>query len=230
MNTILITGGSNGIGAGLVKAYVDSGFQVYNLDIASPSFVNPNAHYIQCDLSNKNAVSKAFKQLPNIDMLILNAATYDDTDFLHQSLDELSYIIDTNLLSAIQLSQLYANQYNGEAGRIVMIVSTRAFMSEANTVGYTVSKGGLTALVHSLAVTLQEKHITVNGVAPGWINSHNEQLRKVDHSFHPSNRVGTVEDIIRACMFLTDEKATFLNGETLVIDGGVTKKMIYPED
>jgi NAD(P)-dependent dehydrogenase (short-subunit alcohol dehydrogenase family) len=230
MKTVLITGGSSGIGEGLVKAYVESGFQVYNFDITSPSFVEPNALYISCDLSDKNAISKAFEQLPHIDVLINNAATYDQTDFLNQTLDELSSIINTNLLSAIQLSQLYANQFEKENGRIILIASTRAFMSEANTVGYTVSKGGLTALVHSLAITLQEKHITVNAVAPGWINSHDEKLRTIDHKFHPSNRVGKVEDIVRTCMFLTDEKSTFINGETLVIDGGVTKKMIYPED
>ena len=83
---------------------------------------------------------------------------------------------------------------------------------------------------HSLAVSLAPLHITVNAIAPGWIHvREEEQLRPEDHAFHPSGRVGTPEDIARACLFLCDEANDFLNGQTLTIDGGATIRMIYPE-
>lgn len=230
MKTVLITGASNGIGEGILKAYIDLGYQVYNLDIDEPTFTHPRANYIKCDLAQSEEIKNAFKQLPNIDIFIANAATFDQEDFANQAFEDISNIVSTNLLSAVLLSQLYSEQYGKDQGRIILMTSTRAYMSEANTIGYSISKGGLVSLTHSLAITLQDKHITVNAIAPGWINSHNEPLREIDHQFHPSKRVGNIEDIIRTCLFLTDEKAQFINGEVITVDGGVTKKMIYPED
>lgn len=227
---VLITGASNGIGEGILKAYIDLGYQVYNFDIDASTYEHPNAHYINCDLANEQAIEDAYKGLPRIDILVLNAATFDQSDFLSQSIDDLKNIVSVNLFSAIHLAQLYSKQYVGTDGRIVLMSSTRAYMSEKNTIGYSVSKGGLVALTHSLAITLQNKHITVNAIAPGWINSHNNDLREIDHQFHPSKHVGTVDDIVRTCLFLTDEQANFINGEVITVDGGVTKKMIYPED
>jgi len=227
---VLITGASNGIGEGLLKAYINMGHHVYNFDYKEPIYKHDYAHYIFCDLVNEHEIEACFSELPIIDILVLNAATYDQKDFLSQSMKEIKHIVSVNLFSAIQLAQLYSKQYDGSVGRIVLLTSTRAYMSEENTVGYSVSKGALTALTHSLAMTLQDKHITVNAIAPGWINSHHDDLREIDHHFHPSKRVGTIEDIVRTCSFLTDEKASFINGEIITVDGGVTKKMIYPED
>ncbi len=230
MKTVLITGASNGIGEGILKAYIDLGCHVYNFDIDQPSFEHPSANYIQCDLADERAIVECFNTLPKIDILILNAATFDRHDFLNQTISEIKNVVAVNLFSAIYLAQLYGKQYVGDKGRIVLMSSTRAYMSERNTVGYSVSKGGLISLTHSLAMTLQDQHITVNAIAPGWINSHDDDLREVDHHFHPSKRVGTVEDIVRTCLFLTDENASFINGEVITVDGGVTKKMIYPQD
>ncbi len=227
---VLITGASNGIGEGLLKAYIDMGYHVYNFDYKEPIYKHDHAHYIKCDLADEQAINETYGNLPNIDLLIINAATFDQKDFFSQSLKDIKHIVAVNLFSAIQLAQLYSKQYVGHTGRIVLLSSTRAYMSEKNTIGYSVSKGGITSLTHSLAMTLQDKHITVNAIAPGWINSHHDDLREVDHQFHPSKRVGIIEDVVRTCLFLTDEHASFINGEVITVDGGVTKKMIYPED
>lgn len=230
MPNILITGGSNGIGEGLVKAYLKKGYCVYNLDRKKPTFEEEHLVHISYDLRDASGLENIWTSLPHIDVLICNAAMFKEESFLKGDYKSIIDILQVNLLSHIKLSQDYAKQFQGHHGRIVFLSSTRSFMSEKNTVGYSVSKGGINALTHSLAITLEEKHITVNAIAPGWIHTGKEKLREVDHAFHPSKRVGEVEDIVRACMFLTDEKADFVNGEILTVDGGVTKKMIYPEE
>ncbi len=103
-------------------------------------------------------------------------------------------------------------------------------MSEPGSEGYAASKGGIYSLTHALALSLSEWNITVNSIAPGWIQTHDyDQLQPVDHSQHPSRRVGKPEDIARMCLFLCEENNDFINGENITIDGGMTKKMIYLE-
>ena len=85
-------------------------------------------------------------------------------------------------------------------------------------------------MTHALAVSLAPYHITVNCIAPGWINvNESEVITPKDQAFHLSGRVGKAEDIARTCIFLCDKKSDFINGQCITIDGGVTKKMIYPE-
>ena len=101
-------------------------------------------------------------------------------------------------------------------------------MSETGSEGYAASKGGVSALTHALALSLSKYHITVNSIAPGWVENNNyEALTCKDHEQHPSLRVGKPEDIARMCLFLCHEENDFINGENITIDGGMTKKMIY---
>lgn len=117
---------------------------------------------------------------------------------------------------------------SGKGGSIVNIASTRATMSEPDTEAYAATKGGIVALTHALSMSLQEEYITVNSISPGWIETEEyNSLRPVDHDQHPSKRVGTPSDIARACVFLTSAENNFINGENLVVDGGMTRKMIY---
>ncbi len=114
-------------------------------------------------------------------------------------------------------------------GSIVNISSTRAFMSEAETFAYSASKGALEALTHSLAISLGPK-VRVNAVAPGWIHGGApEALRPVDHAQHPVGRVGRPSDIAAAVAYLVGDEAGFVTGQTLVVDGGMTRKMIYAQ-
>ncbi|MBQ5394612.1 MAG: SDR family oxidoreductase, partial [Alistipes sp.] len=115
-------------------------------------------------------------------------------------------------------------------GRIVNLCSTRYLQSEPHSEAYAASKGGIWSMTHALAASLAPFHITVNCIAPGWISvQEDEVLRPEDHQFHLSGRVGRAEDIARTCLFLCDEKSDFINGQCITVDGGVTKKMIYPE-
>ena len=113
-------------------------------------------------------------------------------------------------------------------GRIINMASTRQSMSEAGTEAYSASKGAVDSLTHALMMSLAPLGITVNSVSPGWIETGDyDALSEADHSQHPSRRVGRVDDIARACIFIALPDNDFLNGENIVIDGGMTRKMIY---
>ena len=119
---------------------------------------------------------------------------------------------------------------NHGGGSIVNIASTRALMSEPNSEAYAAAKGGITALTHALAISLGPDHIRVNSISPGWIETGDySELRDIDHTQHPAMRVGRPDDIARGCLYLTDEENDFITGENLVIDGGMTRKMMYEE-
>jgi NAD(P)-dependent dehydrogenase (short-subunit alcohol dehydrogenase family) len=110
----------------------------------------------------------------------------------------------------------------------VNIASTRAFQSEENSEAYAASKGGIIALTHALAASLAPDGIQVNSVSPGWIETGPwEKLRPIDHAQHWSGRVGRVDDIANACLFLTHPENRFINGTNLMVDGGMTRTMIY---
>ena len=135
-----------------------------------------------------------------------------------------------------RLQALSFKDYFSGAGAIVNISSTRAFQSQANTESYTAAKGGITALTHALAVSLSGI-ARVNSIAPGWIDTgsyHEEDYvpayTEGDIMQHPSQRVGEPADIARAVLFLCDERNSFINGENITIDGGMSKLMIYHND
>jgi NAD(P)-dependent dehydrogenase (short-subunit alcohol dehydrogenase family) len=119
---------------------------------------------------------------------------------------------------------------SGRGGAIVNVASTRARMSEPGAEAYAAAKGGIVALTHALAVSLGPDRIRVNCVSPGWIETSSyDALRAVDHAQHPTGRVGKPEDVALACLYLTDPANDFVTGVDLVVDGGMTRKMIYAE-
>jgi len=126
------------------------------------------------------------------------------------------------------LTQLFLNHFNTEAS-IVNISSTRHMMSQANTESYTAAKGGISALTHAMAITLAGR-VRVNSISPGWIDTSHTQFKGSDAEQHPVGRVGNPSDIVNAVMFLCDPKSSFITGQDIVIDGGMTKQMIYHND
>lgn len=235
MRTLLITGGSHGIGLETVKQFLVKGYRVINLDKNTPrEAITGHYHYVYVDLQEtktlKDAFQTALHHTDHIDIIIFNAAHQENIPLETITEAHLDTAYRVNIKAAILLTQHFVKQHRKAHGRIIFITSTRAYMSEGNTPSYTFSKGALTSLTHSLAITLQETPITVNAIAPGWIHTKDDEtIREKDHTFHPSNRVGTPKDIANACLYIADDTSDFLNAETIIIDGGVTKKMIYPE-
>lgn len=227
--TVLITGGSGGIGRAAVDLFLKQGYEVINVDITPMAKNDEKYHMCTVDLADTSALYVALAEMPHVDVLINNATAPGFGDFLTMTEADLRQALDVNVIGHVMLAQWFARQFNGEHGRIINVISTRAFMSEANTIPYTISKGALASLTHGLAATLKDQRITVNAIAPGWIHTGDEPLRKIDHAFHLSGRVGKPHDIARAMLWLADETSEFINGDVITIDGGVTKTMIYPE-
>jgi hypothetical protein len=137
-------------------------------------------------------------------------------------------VIGTNLTSTFLLTRAGEAMLRAANGSVVTIASTRAHMSEPHTEAYAASKGGLVALTHALAVSLGPD-IRVNCISPGWIVTKGDPPRPEDHAFHPAGRVGTPQDIAALVAFLVGPDSRFITGAEFIVDGGVTRKMIYPE-
>lgn len=238
---VLVTGGASGIGREIVAAFRENGCKVaifdHNLKGGTDTAQRHGARFYPCELSDPDYIRKQFDALTNvwgdIDIIVNNAAECFFKPLTQTTSREFASTLAVNLTAPFELSRLLALHRSTtllHGGRIINIASTRAFQSEAGTEAYSASKGGIIALTHALMASLSPFGITVNSISPGWINTGNEcELRSIDHSFHPSGRVGKPRDIARACVFLAMPDADFINGTNLTIDGGVTRKMIYPD-
>ncbi|OIJ15148.1 3-ketoacyl-ACP reductase [Anaerobacillus arseniciselenatis] len=239
---VIVTGASNGIGCEIGKAYVEKGAQVILADIDDQNGRElegqlskiGKATFIKTDVRKpehiQTLIDETFAAFGKIDVLINNAGVSRFKNMFELTLEDWDDVININLrgyfLCAREVARVMKKQDHG--GSIVNIASTRAFMSEMNSEAYAASKGGVIALTHALALSLSKYHITANAISPGWIETEDyESLRKIDHQQHPSKRVGRPSDIARACLFLTDPLNDFITGENIIIDGGMTRKMIY---
>ena len=169
----------------------------------------------------------------DIDVIVNNVGVGNFKPLTETNINDFEEVLKTNLRPVFVTSRRLAihrtNQGGTPAyGRIINLCSTRYKQSEAGTEGYAASKGGVAVLTHSLMMSMAPLGITVNCISPGWIeNAQYPALTEEDHLQHPSRRVGRVEDIARMCVFLAMPENDFINGENIVIDGGMTRKMIY---
>lgn len=229
---VLVTGGSNGIGKEIAKVYKEKGAFVIVADKAVCDFSND---FFGVDFSDtnqtENLMKDLYKKVDDIDIIINNVGVGQKGSLINTTTKDFLEVINTNLASVFIISREFAKNRASKKekwGRIINIASTRYLMSEANTESYTASKGAIVSITHSLAVTLSDYNITVNCISPGWIENYNyDSLTSEDHKQHPSKRVGKPIDIAKACLYLTDEENDFINGQNIIIDGGMTKKMIY---
>lgn len=226
--TILITGASGLIGTELCRRYLAAGCLVYGLDKSSGELKDPNYTFIKCDLSKASSIKNALKKVKAIDVVINNAAHTDLTfkSFEKMTLKDWDQALAVNLTSYFIIAKLTHSMLKKSSGSMINIASSRHLMSEPDTITYSASKGGIVSLTHSLAITWGP-HVRVNSISPGWIAKPSEKLKPKDHSQHPVGRVGYPADIAEISFFLTSPEAGFITGQDFIVDGGMTKKMIY---
>ncbi|WP_203363641.1 SDR family oxidoreductase [Bacillus sp. REN10] len=232
----VITGGTGGIGYHLSLGFHKAGYQVIALDMKQHKPLAEGIDFIETDVSKQTDISRAFERIKAkygaVHVLINNAAISTFSKHISDiSIEEFDEVIDVNLRGSFICAKEFIEANSGQDyGRIINIASTRWNQNEANWEAYGASKGGLVSLTNTLAVSLSDTPITVNAVSPGWIQVEGyEELGEQDHAQHPSGRVGRPRDIVNACLFLADEQNDFVNGHNLVVDGGMTKRMIYME-
>ena len=220
----VITGGAHGIGKAIAEAFRDEGAAVEIIDIA------PGEHYVG-DISKKETLEAFVQSVLNrhghIDFLINNALP------LMKGIDECSYeefqyALSVGVTAPFYLSKLFAPHF-APGGVIINISSSRDRMSQPQTESYTAAKGGIAALTHALAVSLAGR-VRVNSISPGWIDTAYRVYEGPDATQQPAGRVGNPMDIAHMVLFLCSDKAGFITGENICIDGGMTRQMIYHGD
>ena len=220
----VITGGAHGIGKAIAEAFRAEGAAVEIIDIA------PGEHYVG-DISKKETLEAFVQSVLNrhghIDFLINNALP------LMKGIDECSYeefqyALSVGVTAPFYLSKLFAPHF-APGGVIINISSSRDRMSQPQTESYTAAKGGIAALTHALAVSLAGR-VRVNSISPGWIDTAYRVYEGPDAMQQPAGRVGNPLDIAHMVLFLCSDKAGFITGENICIDGGMTRQMIYHGD
>ena len=250
MFSAVITGGAQGIGKAISEKLMHEGVFVFILDIDKEAIkdfeqeaANPKLfNAILCDVSDSNMLFRTLesirKQKPYLKYLVNNVAISDFVPLKDLELEEWNHILAVNLTSYLLTVKYLHDDLKQARGSVVNICSTRAFMSEPHTESYSASKGGVFALTHSLAMSLQP-HVRVNSISPGWIDvsawqkkSHRKTpvWAEKHHMQHPAGRIGKPEDVAELCWFLLSDKSAFITGQNYNVDGGMTSKMIYEEE
>ena len=220
----VITGGAQGIGREIAKEFEAEGATAIIID------KKEGDHYVG-DISEKEVLEEFAKyvidRFGHVDYLINNALPLRK-GLLNCSWEEFNYALRVGTSAAFYLTKLF-KPYFASGAAIVNISSSRDRMSQANSESYAAAKGGISALTHAMAVSLSGI-ARVNSVSPGWIDTRNSTFSRADELQHPVQRVGKPEDIAATVLFLCSEKAGFITGENICVDGGMTRLMIYHDD
>lgn len=247
-----ITGGAQGIGKGIALQFSKAGYEVAVADtdkeagaelVRTIAGLGGKAMFVCTDIASETDIARWFRliveDMGRVDVLVNNAGIGRGGSMLELPLGLFDEVLAVNLRGAFACSQHAARLMQRQGGGVILnIASTRGLMSEADTEAYSASKGGLLALTHAMAVSLGRYGIRVNAVSPGWIETRDWQKASKretpihserDKLQHPAGRVGTPDDIAAACLYLASGQAGFITGQNIVIDGGMTVKMIYEE-
>lgn len=221
---VVVTGGARGIGKCICEEFEKLGAKVCVIDLLD----NP---YFIGDISDKQTLEKFAEKVISdygrVDFLINNAAPMSK-GILECSYEDFCYAFNVGVTAAFYLSKLFM-PYFAEGASIVNISSSRDRMSQPQTESYTAAKGGIHALTHALAISLAGK-VRVNSISPGWIDTNYEVYKGSDAVQQPVGRVGNPLDISNMVLYLCSDKAGFITGENICVDGGMTKQMIYHDD
>ncbi len=238
---VLVTGGGQGIGRAIALRLIERGDTAVIAEVDAQAGREAGLPFVRCDVSREPSVracvAKVIERFGRLDGLVNNAglAGPEDPSVEKLPLAAWNRRIGVNLTGAFLMAKHCVPHLRRTGGAIVNIASTRALQSEPNTEAYSASKGGLVALTHALAMSLGPK-IRVNCVSPGWIDvsalkkasrRKPARLSRADHAQHPAGRVGRPEDIAEIVAYLLSDEAGFVTGQNFVVDGGMTRKMVY---
>ena len=220
----VITGGAHGIGKAVAEEFKRNGAKVCIIDSAQ------GEHFVG-DIGDKSALEefakKVIDECGHVDYLINNAPPIT-RGITNGSYEDFSYAMAVGVTAPFYLSKLFMPHF-ADGAAIVNISSSRDRMSQPETESYTAAKGGISALTHALAVSLSGK-VRVNSISPGWIDTEYTEYTGADAVQQPAGRVGNPTDIANMVLFLCSDKAGFITGENICIDGGMTRLMIYHND
>ena len=221
---VVVTGGAKGIGKTIADEFRKSGAHVCVIDLLEND-------YFVGDLADQTVLDafadKVIADYGRVDVLVNNALP------LMKGIDEctyeqFNYALRVGVTAPFYLTKRFA-PYFAPGASVINISSSRDRMSQPQTESYTAAKGGISALTHALAVTLAGK-VRVNSISPGWIDTDFTIYDGADATQHPAGRVGNPLDIANMVLFLCSDKAGFITGENICIDGGMTRQMIYHND
>lgn len=221
----VVTGGAHGIGKAICEAFRREGAQVCTID------VTPGEGIFVGDVGDPTALeafaAEVVAKCGHVDYIVNNAPPLmkgiDDCSW-----DEFNRALRVGVSAPFYLTKLLL-PHLAPGAAIVNISSSRDRMSQPQTESYTAAKGGISALTHALAVSLAGR-ARVNSISPGWIDTTGAEIAGPDATQQPAGRVGKPEDIAELTLFLCSEKAGFITGENICVDGGMTKLMIYHGD
>lgn len=221
---VVVTGGARGIGLCIAEKYRENGAHVCVIDrLEGPHFVG--------DIGDKGTLERFAEEVISehgrVDYLINNAMPLmkgiDDCGY-----EDFEYALRVGVTAPFYLAKLFSHHF-GKGASIVNISSSRDRMSQPQTESYTAAKGGIAALTHALAVSFAGK-VRVNSISPSWIDTNFSVYDGADAAQQPAGRVGNPMDIANLVMFLCSDKAGFITGENICVDGGMTRQMIYHGD
>jgi len=221
---VVITGGAGGIGKCIREEFEKAGAKVCVIDIAdNPYFVGD----IGDEATLRQFAEKVIAEYGKVDYLINNAPPLFK-GISECSYDEFNYALRVGVSAAFLLTKIFM-PYFALGASIINISSSRDRMSQPQSESYAAAKGGISALTHALAVSLAGK-VRVNSISPGWIDTNYTVYEGPDAMQQPAGRVGNPLDIANMVLFLCSDKAGFITGENICIDGGQTRMMIYHND
>lgn len=220
----VITGGAGGIGKAIADAFRQEGALICVIDVA-------NNDYFVGDVADKSTLerfaAKVIADYGRVDYLMNNAppAMRGISDC---SYEQFQQALQVGVTAPFYLTKLFL-PYFTKGAAIVNLSSTRDSMSQPETESYTAAKGGIAALTHALAISLAGK-ARVNSISPGWIDTTGGTFSGSDAGQHPVKRVGVPKDIAHMALYLCSDKAGFVTGQNFVVDGGMTRQMVYHGD
>lgn len=222
--TVVITGGARGIGKCIADEFRSAGADVCVIDILEND-------YFVGDLADKETLERfaerVISDFGRVDCLVNNAAPLS-SGISECSYEDFEYAQRVGVTAPFYLSKLFSRHFTDGAS-IINISSSRDRMSQPETESYTAAKGGIHALTHALAVSLAGR-VRVNSISPGWIDTGYTVYEGPDAVQQPVGRVGNPLDIANMVLYLASDKAGFITGENICIDGGMTRQMIYHGD